>query len=273
MLDAHCHFWSLGRGDYGWLETGGPGLDPIRRDFGLADYPGGRPVIAVQAAPSVAETRFLLDLARGSDSIRGVVGWVDLADAGAADAVRDLAADPLLRGLRPMLQDIADTDWLVNVARPEALAAMAGAGLVFDALVTERHLPMLARFADANPDLAIVIDHAAKPQPGPREGWRAGMRALARDPRIYCKLSGLLTELSPEERRDPLPALQATLADLLDWFGPDRLIWGSDWPVVTLAAPLIDWLALSEDLTAGLSAPERAAIFGGNAARVYGVAP
>ena len=273
MLDAHCHFWSLGRGDYDWLETGGPGLDPIRRDFGLADYPGGRPVIAVQAAPSVAETRFLLDLARGSDSIRGVVGWVDLAAAGAADAVRDLAADPLLRGLRPMLQDIADTDWLVNVARSEALAAMAGAGLVFDALVTERHLPMLARFARANADLAIVIDHDAKPQPGPRDGWRAGMRTLARDPRIHCKLSGLLTELSPEERRDPLPALQGTLADLLDWFGPDRLIWGSDWPVVTLAAPLIDWLALSEDLTAGLSAPERAAIFGGNAARVYGVAP
>ena len=273
MLDAHCHFWRLSRGDYGWLDgTGGP-LAPIRRDFLPADHPGAGRVIAVQAAPSPAETGFLLDLAAAEPRIAGVVGWIDLADPGAPRAIAARAGDPLFRGIRPMLQDIPDTGWLLEAPRPEALRALADHGMRFDALVTPRHLPVLARFAARNSDLPLVIDHAAKPQPGDKADWAAGMRALAADGRVFCKLSGLLTELSPAERADPLPALRAIADPLLDWFGPGRLIWGSDWPVLTLAGSYDEWLDLTGALLEGLAAPERHAVMGGNAARFYGVEP
>ncbi|PZQ52104.1 MAG: amidohydrolase [Rhodovulum sulfidophilum] len=268
-IDAHCHFWRLSRGDYGWLAgTGGP-LAPIRRDFLPADYPGAGQAIVVQAAPTLGETDFLLGLAAGEPRIAGVVGWVDLADPGAEAVLVARAANPAFKGVRPMLQDIAATGWLEEAPRPSALRTLRDLGLCFDALVTERHLGVLARFAARNPDLPLVIDHAAKP--GLTEGWEAGMRALAAFPHVRCKLSGLLTELSPDDRADPARALRPIVARLLDWFGPERLIWGSDWPVLTLAAPYAEWEALTRGLIAELSAGERVAIVGGNAARFYGV--
>ena len=266
-LDGHCHIWTLARGDYGWLEGEGGPLDALRRDFAPGDYPGTARMIVVQAAPSVAETEFLLAVAAGWDRIAGVVGWVDLASTSAADDLHRLARDPMLRGIRPMLQDIAQTDWLLRAPRPEALAALADLGLTFDALVTTRHLPALAAFAQANPALPIVIDHAAKPQPGARLKWQAGMARLAAIPRLRCKLSGLMTELSD------LAEIEAVFAQLLHWFGPDRLIWGSDWPVLTLAAGLDDWQALTDRLLAPLTDSARAAILGHNAATFYGVRP
>lgn len=273
IIDAHCHFWRLSRGDYGWLEGKGGPLEPLRRDFDLADHPGSDRVIAVQAAPTRAETDFLLDLAARHDRIAGVVGWVDLADPNAAEDISALTANPDFLGVRPMLQDIDDTQWLLTVPRRGALDMLADKGLRFDALVTERHLPMLLRFVNANPDLPVIIDHAAKPQPGVRSDWQAGMRALASNPAICCKLSGLLTELSPAESADPLAALRPVVDGLLEWFGPSRLIWGSDWPVLTLAAGYDDWLELTEALLSGLSRNERAAIMGSNAANFYGMVP
>lgn len=273
MIDAHCHFWRLSRGDYGWLDgTGGP-LAPIRRDFLPADYPGGARMVAVQAAPTLAETDFLLSLAAREPRIVGVVGWVDLAAPGAPAALAARARDPRFKGVRPMLQDIAATDWLETAPRADALAALRDLGLRFDALVTERHLGGLARFAARNPDLPLVVDHAAKPSPGAAwmPDWAEGMRVLARLPWVQCKLSGLLTELSPECRADPAAALRPIVVQLLDWFGPERLIWGSDWPVLTLAAGYEDWRALTRTLLGDLTPDERAAILGGNAARFYGV--
>lgn len=271
-LDAHCHFWQLDRGDYGWLQGEGGPLQPLRRDFAPRDHPGGGPVIAVQAAPTLAETDYLLDLATRHPRILGVVGWVDLTSDRAARDLTARAKYPKFRGIRPMLQDIPATDWLLSAPQPAALGTLLHLGLTFDALVTARHLPMLARFASANPDLPIVVDHAAKPQPGARGDWEAGMRQLAGQG-LYCKLSGLLTELAPDELRDPLAALRPIMAQLLDWFGPDRLIWGSDWPVLTLAAPYPDWLALTDELLDDLTPDEQVAIMGGNAMRFYGVTP
>ena len=265
-IDAHCHFWRLSRGDYGWLDGQGGPLAPIRRDFLPADYPGRGRVIVVQAAPTLAETDFLLGLATRAPQVAGVVGWVDLTSPDAEAALRQRAANPLFKGVRPMLQDIAETGWLTRAPRPDALATLTGLGLRFDALVTARHLPVLADFAAANPGLPIVIDHAAKPQPGQRDDWARGMQHLARDPRIHCKLSGLMTELP-----DPAEAYEM-VATLLDLFGPERLIWGSDWPVLTLAADYDGWRALTETALASLCATDRAAIMGGNAARFYGVA-
>lgn len=270
-LDAHCHFWRLDRGDYGWLTGAGDALEPIRRDYLPQDYPGPGRVIAVQAAPSVAETEFLLDLAARTDRIAGVVGWVDLSEPEATTTLRSLAANPLFRGVRPMLQDIEATDWLVADARPEAIAALGDLGLTFDALVTERHLGMLADFAAANPSLPVIVDHAAKPQPGPRPGWDEGHECLACLPNVSCKLSGLMTELSADQRRDPLPALRDIMRRLLDLYGIDRLIWGSDWPVLTLAATWAEWRDLTDTLLSDLAEGERAAILGGNARRIYGV--
>lgn len=272
-IDAHCHFWRMSRGDYGWLDAATGRVAALRRDFLPEDYPGDARIIVVQAAPTLAETDFLLDLAAEEPRINGVVGWVDLADPDASRAIEERAANPLLRGVRPMLQDIEATDWLLTGPRADALKALGQHGLRLDALVKTRHLAVLARFAAANPDLPLIIDHAAKPQPGDKAAWEAGMRALAADPRIHCKLSGLLTELSSEELADPARALQPLVARLLDWFGLDRLVWGSDWPVVTVAATYDDWLTLTDTLLDGLSASERDAIMGGNAARFYGVEP
>lgn len=271
IIDAHCHFWRLDRKDYGWLQGQGGSLAAIRRDFLPSDYPARARMIVVQAAPTLAETDFLLSLAGNDPRIAGVVGWVDLSDPASAEALARRAGNPLFKGIRPMLQDIDDTDWLIHHARPDVLDAMRTHGLRFDALVTARHLPMLAHFADRYAGLPLVIDHAAKPQPGPHEDWRTGMRALAGMPHVYCKLSGLLTEFLPLRLPDPLPALQGIVADLLEWFGPGRLIWGSDWPVLTLAASYDDWQMLTDRLLGGLPDADRAAILGGNAAHFYGV--
>lgn len=274
IIDAHCHFWRLARGDYGWLAGKGGPLAPIRRDFLPADYPAeDAQLIAVQAAPTLAETDFLLSLADDDPRILGVVGWVDMTDPASVETLRIRAENPAFKGIRPMLQDIEDTDWLLTAPRAGVLSALRDLGLSFDALVTERHLAGLLRFAEREAGLPLIVDHAAKPQPGDRRGWEQGLRALARLPHVHCKLSGLLTEFSPEMLEDPLGELRPIFDRLIDWFGPERLIWGSDWPVLTLAAGYAEWRSLTQELLSGLSAGEQAAIMAGNAARFYGVEP
>ncbi len=275
QIDAHCHFWNPARGDYGWLQDGPASLDPLRRVFAPADLAalnGGLPVVAVQAADSLAETIYLLDLAARSPQIKAVVGWVDLSHARAASQISTLAPNPKLKGLRPMLQDIAASDWISTDARPDAIAEMVVHGLRFDALVQTRHLAPLTQFAARWPDLPIVIDHCAKPAMGGdlADDWRAGMTALAAQPHVMCKLSGLLTEL-PAGHPNPLDALRPVVDFVLNAFGPDRVMWGSDWPVLTLAASYDAWASVTDTLLAGLSIDARAAIMGQTAARFYGL--
>ncbi|CUA98818.1 amidohydrolase family protein [Pannonibacter indicus] len=278
-IDAHCHFWRPARGDYGWLEEGGPALDPLRRDFlpaDLASLNGNRRVVVVQAAPSEAETLFLLELAKDAPQIAGVVGWVDLTDPLAEDRLARMAADKRLKGIRPMLQDIADPDWILTAPEACVIAAMVRLGLRFDALVKEPQLAAITRFAAACPDLPLVIDHAAKPAvaEGLSAHWKHHMKALAADTRIVCKLSGLLTEIRPSCPQDVQAAtalLQPVMDHLLEWFGPERLMWGSDWPVLTLAGSHGFWEEVTERLTGGLSADDRAALLGGTAIRFYGL--
>lgn len=274
-IDAHQHYWTLSRGDYGWLR---PEMVPIHRDFAPADLDpllrdaGIAGTIAVQAAPTEAETRHLLALAAGSRTILGVVGWSDLEAADAPARIRALAADPLLVGLRPMVHDIADDDWLLRPALAPALAEMRSQGLVFDALVRPRHLPRLVRFAQDWPDLPVVIDHLAKPDiaAGPEgagwEAWARDMAALAAMPRVSCKLSGMATEAGPDWDADRLRPF-ARLA--LELFGPERLLWGSDWPVLRLAGTYPQWWQATAELLASQPPAARDAVLGGNAARVY----
>lgn len=282
-IDAHCHLWTVSRGDYGWLDPNKPALKPIARDFGLQDLraadgrtePCGR--VLVQAAPTVEETEFLLGLAAQHAEIVAVVGWVDLACADAAKTLARLARATAFKGVRPMLQDIADVDWITTAPRADALAALAEHSLTFDALVLPQHLQALHRFATANPDLPIVIDHAAKPAlaADPSDArhtlWREGMKLLAQDTQACCKLSGLLTELSPAQQRDPAPYLAPIIADLLEWFGPARMMWGSDWPVLNLAADYDGWRMLSARLLADVDAIGLTQIYSATAQRFYGL--
>ena len=275
-VDAHHHLWTLSRGDYGWLEPTAA-LAPIYRDFDLAEL---RPLLAaagidatllVQAAPTLAETRFLLDIARESGGlVRGVVGWADLGAADAVETLGALARDPLLKSVRPMLQDLADPEWITRPDVQPALAALPQLGLRFDALVKPAHLGPLMRVMEWQPDLDVVVDHCAKPDIAGRswQPWADDLAVIARDTSAHCKLSGLVTEAGTHWTVD---ALRRYVDHVLDCFGPKRVLWGSDWPVVTLAAGYAAWSSATDTLLAGLAPADREAIRGGNARRFYGL--
>jgi L-fuconolactonase len=270
-VDAHLHVWRVARGDYHWLT---PHL-PIHRDYALDDL---RPLlnditatVLVQAAPTEAETDFMLTVAHESHNlVRGVVGWTDLAAPHAAARVAAMAKSPLLKGLRPMLQDVADTDWILRPAVQPALVAMAQHGLRLDALIEPRHLPMLLSFAERHPRLPIVIDHAAKPAiaHGAFDTWASDIARVARETNGFCKLSGLVTEASPQWHHDDL---RRYVDHLVACFGPSRLMWGSDWPVVELAGGYARWRTATRHLLADLDAGSHNAILGGTACIFYGL--
>jgi L-fuconolactonase len=270
-IDAHQHYWRLERGDYGWLT---PALGAIYRDFGPADLKphlatrGIARTILVQAAPSEAETHFMLGLASEEPSVAGVVGWTDFAAAGAPERIAALARDARLVGLRPMLHDLPDDDWVLAPRLVPALRALSELGLVFDALVKPRHVARITVLAERHPDLTIVVDHAAKPdlKAGVLDPWRADMAALALRPNVLVKLSGLATEARPGWT---LADLAPVAEHLIASFGPQRILWGSDWPVLNLNGDYASWCAATDALLAGLSEAEQAAILGGNAARTY----
>ncbi|HEX7693963.1 MAG TPA: amidohydrolase family protein [Sphingomonas sp.] len=253
MIDAHVHLWRIGEHGCVWPT---PDLRAIYRDIELPELErlaaanGIDGVVLVQSQESAVDTDSLLSLA-GAPLIRGVVGWADLAGP--------LPAHPKLKGLRPMVQD-KDADWYDDPAIDAGLAKMAERNLVLDALIRPRHLPALTRLADRHPGLAIVIDHAAKPEAGDIAGWAAAIRWVADRPNVVCKFSGLLTEPGLA------PRMGEIVATLLDTFGTDRLIWGSDWPVLTLAETYEAWLSFAR---AAIEPGAQDAVFGGNASRIY----
>jgi L-fuconolactonase len=274
IIDAHHHVWTLARGDYGWLN---PAHEAIYRDFALADLAplmetaGVVATVLVQAAPTLAETQFLLKVANDSKGmVKGVVGWVDLSRADAIPTLTRLARDPLLKSVRPMLQDLPDPSWILRADVARTLSALPRLGLRFDALVTPAQLPALLLMLDRHPDLAVVIDHGAKPDiaNGMWEPWASSMRAAAANPRVRCKFSGLATEAGPKWT---IETLRPYFEHLLDCFGAQRLLWGSDWPVVNLSGSYQRWFAATRALLAGLTPQERAAIMGGTARKFYGL--
>ncbi|KJC45025.1 amidohydrolase [Bradyrhizobium sp. LTSP885] len=277
-IDSHHHVWTVARGDYGWLT---PDLVPLYRDFGLADLmphldaAGIEGTILVQAAPTEAETAFMLDVAERAEGVaeraeivRGVVGWIDFDAEDAVARIDAIAARALVVGLRPMVQDIADDDWLLRPALAEQCDAMARHRLVFDALTLPRHLPRLIQVVDRHPGLQFVLDHFSKPHlaTGEIAAWKDDIANLAARPNIVCKLSGLVTEAAPDWQ---VGDLRDAVDHVIAQFGPQRMLWGSDWPVVNLAGGYAKWFAAAETLLAGLAPDDKAAIFGGNAARVY----
>lgn len=271
QIDSHQHFWSISRGDYFWMS---PDLELLYRDFGPEDLQpllachGIDRTILVQAAQTVAETEFMLQLAVSAPFVAGVVGWADFTDPGAVEIIERMSDAPLIVGLRPMVQDIADDDWLVRPDLTQAFRTLIERQLVFDALILPRHLPRLLVVADRHPELSIVIDHGAKPfiREGVLDPWRADMVAAAARPNIVCKLSGLVTEAKADWT---VSDLRPYVDHLLEVFGPRRLLWGSDWPVVNLAGGYDRWREVTLDFLSSLSEMDQAAVLGGNAARVY----
>jgi L-fuconolactonase len=273
MIDAHQHFWRLGQNDCAWPT---PDLAAIHRDYGPADLtrlaaPAGvTGSVLVQSQPSDRDTDWLLALAAGEPFVKAVVGWADLAHPRAAERIAALAMHPKLKGLRPMLQDLPQDDWICGPAPAAGLEAMTGHGLVFDALVRPRHVPHLEILARRHPDLRVVIDHAAKPPlaDGGLDAWRHDIGAIAALPNVFCKLSGLLTEASPGAGE---ATLKPCVDHLLKVFGPQRLMWGSDWPVLELAGGYAGWLALARTLTHPAGDAAQTAIFETTTSRVYGM--
>jgi len=271
-VDSHQHFWRLDRGDYGWLT---PALAPIYRDY-LPEHlvpqlarTGVDSTILVQAAPTVAETGYLLDLARHHDFIAGVVGWVDFDTDSAPETIESLAMNEKLVGLRPMIQDIPDTLWMLNPQLAPAIETMIDHDLVFDALVLPGHLDALLEFSALYPELRMVVDHGAKPplRGDSLESWKARIGAIARSTRAVCKISGLVTEARSAE-----PAKLADCVEyLLEVFGPARLLWGSDWPVCELVCSYEEWCRTSETLLAKLADNDRQLIYSGTARETYGI--
>jgi len=273
-IDAHQHFWRMDRGDYGWLTAAEH--PKIAHDFLPADL---EPLLSaakvdktilVQAAPTEAETAFLLGLAEHSSLIAGVVGWIDFDASDAPSRVARLAGKGKLVGLRPMMQDLPDDEWMLGPQVARVVEAMQRGDLCFDALVKPRHLHALVEFLDRHPDLSVVIDHGAKPDiaRGGLEPWAITIRHIAKNSTAFCKLSGLVTEAGPNWSAD---TLRPFVDVLLESFGASRLMWGSDWPVLLEAGDYERWLDAATLLTAGLSAEDRALIFGGTAATFYGI--
>lgn len=272
IIDAHQHFWKLDRGDYAWLT---PELSVLYRDY-LPEHllpelkqAGVTGSVLVQAAPTLEETSYMLGLAQKNPKILGVVGWVDMEATTAVEDLEQLSKHNKLVGLRPMIQDIPDKDWMLNKALEPALQKMIDTGLTFDALTTPKHLPNLLTLLEKFPTLVTVIDHASKPNIKNKEVnlWRKDMFTLANNTNAYCKISGLVTEANEDWT---LEDLKPYVDILLEAFGPKRLIWGSDWPVCLLACNYQKWLEASQKLLA-VSDEEYACIFGKNAVRAYGL--
>jgi L-fuconolactonase len=275
IVDAHHHFWDPGRADYPWLTDE---LAAIRRPFGPDDLAplvaseGVDATVVVQTRSSLDETRELLATAAAVPFIRGVVGWVDLTDPAVADTIAALQDGPggdRLVGIRHQVHDEPDPDWLLRDDVGRGTRAVGRAGLAYDLLVRTRELPAARALVASMPDVRFVVDHLAKPpiRDGPFEPWASRVASFGDLPNASWKLSGLVTEAAWQGWR---PAdLEPYVDHALDVLGPGRLIFGSDWPVCLLAASYTTVLATARELTAGLTEPERSAVFGDNARTVY----
>lgn len=273
LIDSHQHFWSVGRGDYGWLL---PERTLLYRDYLPEDL---KPVlerysisrcIAVQAAPTVAETEFLLNLCHHHDFIAGVVGWIDLDSDDFIQTYARLRMDPAFIGIRPMLQDLED-DWILRPRVLQNLSVLVDDSFTIDLQARPRHLKHLCTLLERYPKLRAVIDHAAKPfiAKGLVEPWKTELSLLAEHEAVYCKVSGLITEA--RQNRWVLDDFRPYVEHLVAKFGPSRLMFGSDWPVCLESGQYEDvWRIAHESLPQGLTDDDYDRIFGGCADDFYG---
>ena len=273
IVDAHHHFWDPRRRDYPWM---GDELSPIRRPFAPDDL---RPelvqnnvdrTVLVQTVSSLDETREFLETASQTDFVAGVVGWVDLTDPSVAELIASLRSakgGDRLVGIRHQVHDEPDASWLLRDDVQRGIAAVGAAGLVYDVLVRTRELPAALATVRAHPEMRFVIDHAAKPRVAGGAwdiAWEMALAPLADEPNVSCKLSGLVTEA--DWKTWTREQLRPYLERVLDWFGPGRCMFGSDWPVCLLAADYAEVVATMREIVG-----DDEDVFGGTATRTYGL--
>jgi L-fuconolactonase len=278
-VDAHQHYWEPRRGDYAWM----PPDDPVlARRYAPADLApdlvaaGVDCTVLVQAAATVEETEYMLGLADATPSVAAVVGWIDFEDRDHLRQLGRLKRHPKFVGVRPMIQDVPDVDWMLRDDVQWAYAALVDLDLTFDALGFSRHLANFLTILKRYPRLRAVVDHCMKPQirhHGTAHQeltfWAEGLGRIAAETGACCKLSGLVTEAEADWRE---PDLAPYVAAVLRAFGAERVMWGSDWPVCRLRATYAAWHGTARSLCAGLSQDEQAQIFGGTAQRFYRLA-
>lgn len=272
-IDAHQHFWKPERGDYGWLT---PNLGVLYRDYLPVDLAGHlraadiQKTVLVQAAATDAETDFLLSLADETDFIAGVVGWADMEDEGFPQRLERLARHPKFVGIRPMLQDLDDDAFISRPKVLESLKRIADSDVAFDILTFTRHLPHVLKALEATPGLRAVVDHLSKPPivSGQMQPWADLMAQVADFENVYCKISGMVTEAqsgrwTPED-------LAPYVAHVAGCFGPERIMFGSDWPVCLGEATYEEVAALALELVEPFVGTENLELFfGGNAEKFY----
>lgn len=270
-IDAHHHFWNYNPVEYDWIDEP---MQRIRRDYLPADLQkeisavGIDGVVSVQARQTLEETDWLLEFADEHDFIRGVVGWAPLADADAQQSLERIAANPKLRGVRHVVQAEPD-DFLQRPDFNAGVSLLKNHNLVYDILVVERQLPPSIQFVDRHPEQIFVLDHIAKPQIGKNllEPWKKNIKELAKRKNVYCKLSGMTTEADFKNwtAKQLLPYVET----VLEAFGAERLMFGSDWPVCLVAVEYADWFALVNDFFGKLASAERDHLFAQTAIEAY----
>jgi L-fuconolactonase len=274
-IDTHQHFWKYSFEEYPWMTDR---MDPLRRDFLPADLEpllaaaGVGGVVSVQARQTVVETGWLLDLAARNRFIRGVVGWAPLVDPSVGSCLEQFAPNRLLKGVRHVLHDEPDDNYMLRSDFNAGIRRLREFGLVYDVLIFERHLPQTIEFVDRHPNQVFVIDHIAKPRirDAVISPWREYMRQLAERENVYCKLSGVITEA--DWRRWKPEQLRPYIQVVIDVFGPGRLMFGSDWPVLLLAGEYGSWADVVCSEIAHLNTEEQEAVLANTAIRVYGLA-
>jgi L-fuconolactonase len=271
-VDSHQHFWQLSRGDYHWLT---PELSVLYQDF----LPGQlapdleqqsiNQTILVQAAATEEETHFLLKIAENTRFVAGVVGWIDMEDVNAITTLERLAQNPYFKGLRPMLQDIDDVNWILNDKFNPIFEYMAKKQLTFDALVNDVHLSNIKSIANRHTRLKIVIDHCAKPNLSTplSRFWERHITSIASCKNVYIKLSGLLTE-APHGQVDA-NIIQPYVDHIIQEFGPNRIMWGSDWPVLKVNGNYDSWIELTQLLLSKYTDEDKHKIWADNARKFY----
>ena len=270
-IDSHQHFWQLSRGDYSWLT---PELAPLYQDFlpnellPKLTQAGVEKTIVVQASDTTAETEFILQLAQEHDFIAGVVGWVDMESSTAIEHLEEFSKSPYFKGIRPMIQDIADVNWMLKAELAPVFEYLIEKNLSFDALVLPQHLDALYTLIKRYPALKVVIDHGAKPEIANNSSpeWFEKVALIASETSAFCKLSGLVTAASITPEFDQLVPY---MEHLLVCFGADRLMWGSDWPVVNLASDYPNWIIYVETFVEPLTNKEQQSIWCTTAEKFY----
>jgi len=272
-LDSHQHFWIYDEGEYPWIPRGTPlHRDWLPQDLAALQEPlGFDGSIAVQARQTVEESRWLLTLADHDPRIKGVVGWVDLRNPKTAEDLAELAKHPRFRGVRHVVQSEPDDRFMIRPDFLRGIGELLAWGLTYDILVFPKQLPAAIELVAKYPKQPFVLDHIAKPliKDGVMEPWRAQLRQLAQAPNLSCKVSGLITEADQKAWKPE--DLRPYLDIVFEAFGPERLMWGSDWPVCLLAGQYERVFDLVDQYASHLTPTQKEGLFGGNCARFYGV--